>query len=367
MLITELLPAGAEQVVFELATRLPRERWRVRVCSLRSPGGDDGEVARALQRAGVEVVPLRFQGKLDGAGALRLLLELRAFRPHVLHAHLFHANLAARLLGRLGAQRVVSTVHIVERRELPGRELLERLTAFRDHATVCVSEAVARHAQVQLGARPERLQVIPNGIDLSRFSVAADPAAARAAARAALGLPGQATLVGGVGRLRAQKGFPDLIDAFGRLAPEHVDLHLVLAGGGEEEQALRRQVEAAGLRERTHFLGHRDDVPQVLRALDLFVMPSHWEGFGLALTEALACGLPAVATRVDSLPDVLGEAGVLVPARDPARLAEAIDRLLRDPAERARLAALGPEQAARFSVEQMVEAYERLYLRVLLS
>jgi len=161
LLITELLPAGAERIVYELATRLDRTRWDVLVCSLRSPAGDDGAVARELAAAGVRTEHVRLAHKLDPRGLVRLTRILRRFRPHLLHAHLFHANLAARLFGRLGRKtRVVSTVHIVERRPLRTRRLLERALAFRDDATVCVSDAVARHAREELGVSRARLRVI---------------------------------------------------------------------------------------------------------------------------------------------------------------------------------------------------------------
>ena len=302
IVITELHPAGAERIVFELATRLPAERWELEVVSLRSPGGEDGAIADQLRAAGVPVTALRFAGKTDPRGLWRWLRVLRRFRPQLIHAHLFHANLAARLFRFPGRQRVVSTIHVVERRPLPLRRRLERWTARQDDATVCVSAAVGEHACAELGVRPERLRVIPNGIDLARYTPAAPEA--RAAARVKFGLPADGLLVGAVGRLSAQKGLPDLIEAFARLED---GAGLVLAGAGEEEGALRRLVAERELEGRVHLLGFQRDVPAVLAAIDVFCMPSHWEGFGLSLAEALAAGKPAVATRVDSLPEVMGE------------------------------------------------------------
>jgi len=362
LLVTELRPAGAERVVLELATRLDPAAWQVAVASLRSPGGDDGAVAVGLRERGLPVVSLRLRGKLDPAGALRLARLVRRFRPDVLHAHLFHANLAARLLGRpAGARRVVSTVHVVERRRLPARFALERLTAGRDDLTVAVSRAVADFARRRLGADPARLRVVPNGIDLAGYAAAEDPAAARAA----LDLPADALVLGAVGRLDRQKGLDLLVEAFARLAPDRPEALLVLAGEGPQRAGLEGLARARGVAERVRFLGHRADVPRVLAALDVFCMPSRWEGFGLALAEALAAGRPAVAARVDSLPDVLGDAGVLVPPEDPAALADALAALLGDPARRADLAARAPAQAARFDVERMVADYAALYREAL--
>jgi glycosyltransferase involved in cell wall biosynthesis len=361
LLITELLPAGAERIVYELATRLPKERWDVRVASLRSPGGDDGAVARDLRAAGLEVAPLRFRGKLDPLATLRFLRLVRRWRPDVLHAHLFHANLAARLFGRLGARHVVSTLHIVERRQLPARRFLERLTASRDDMTVCVSPAVSRHARAALGAHADRVRVISNGIDLSRF---ADPPD-RASARAALALPADAEVVGSVGRLDRQKGLDLLVEAFAQLARERPKALLVLAGVGPEEESLRRQAATLNVAERVRFLGFQEGVPRVLAALDVFCMPSRWEGFGLSLVEALAAGVPTVASDVDSLPDVQGSAGVLVPPGHPPSLAQALEDLLNDPEARAALSEKGPPQAAKYDVQLMVDAYAALYEELL--
>jgi glycosyltransferase involved in cell wall biosynthesis len=363
LLITELRPAGAERIVYELALGLGQEGFEVRVACLISPGpGTDGAVAESLRAAGVEVTALRLEGKRDLRGAWRLWRLLRELRPDVVHAHLFHANLAARVVGRLArVGRVVSTVHIVERRRLPARALLDRLTSRLDDATVCVSQAVARYAVSTGAVRGRALRVIHNGVDLARF---ADPGA-RAGARAALGLPLQATVLGGVGRLDPQKGFGDLLEAFAPLAAEHPDALLALAGDGPLRAELETRARALGLTDRVRFLGHRDDVPCVLAALDVFCMPSRWEGFGLALVEALAAGVPAVVSAVDSLPEVLGQAGVLVPAADPPAWTQALSDLLGDPERRAALSAAGPDQAQRFTLDRMLEAYAELYRELL--
>ena len=363
LLTTELHPAGAERVVFELATRLPACRWRVRVACLRSPGNDDGRVCRDLRAAGVEVVPLRFRSKVDVGGAWRLRHELKTFRPDVVHAHLFHANLAARLLCRRAA--VVSTIHVVERRELPARQALERWTAGRDTITACVSQAVGRYALDSLGVDPERLWVVPNGIDLERFAPSPDADLARSRAREELNVPSGVPLVGTVARLSRQKGLDVLIEAFSRLAPR-TPAELVVAGQGEEEAALKALAAVRGIEARVHFLGFQADVPRVLAAVDVYCQPSRWEGFGLTVAEALAAGKPVVASEVDSLPEVLGTAGLGVRAEDPGHLAEALERVLTDAGLRQTLARRAREQSARFGVERMIETYERIYTEALI-
>lgn len=358
-LITELLPAGAERIVAQLATGLDPARYEVAVACLRSPGGarGDGEIADELRAAGIRVLPLRARGRLAPGAALRLAFELATFKPDLIHAHLFHANLTARLFAPLAPRaQVVATYHVVERRKLPLRRLLERWGAPREDLSVCVSFAVAGHT-LSLGVRPDRLRVIHNGIDLTRFAPPADPPSAARAARARLGLPQDALIVGCVGRLDPQKAPLVLLEAFASL--RRPDAVLVFAGEGPLEGELRAR--ASSLGDTVRLLGFRSDVPELLAALDVFCLPSRWEGFGLALAEALAVGLPAVASDVDSLPEVLGAAGLLVPPDDPQALAGALRRLLEDPAERAALRARAPAQAAKFSLEAMRSAYAELY------
>jgi len=207
--------------------------------------------------------------------------------------------------------------------------------------------------------------VIPNGIDLTRFRPPLDPAAARADARRLLGLPLEASVVGAVGRLDPQKGLDTLVRAFARLHGAGAPPLLALVGEGPQRRELEWLARSLGVADRVRLVGRRADVPRLLPGLDLFVMPSRWEGFGLALAEALAAGVPAVASAVDSLPEVLGDAGRLVAPDEPEALAGALSELLGDADERARLAALGPRRAARFGVERMVAGYARLYRAVL--
>lgn len=353
LMITELRPAGAERVVYELATRLDRRRFEPHVLALWSFGGEDGAFASEFRKRDVPVHMLRVGSKVDLTRVPFLVRLLRDLDPQILHSHLFHANLVARLVAPLVRRpRVIATHHVVERRQLAPRMLLDRLSAPLDDRTVAVSEAAARFAREECGARD--VLVIPNGIDLEPFEQAT-PAADLAA-------PGK--LVGAVGRLNWQKGFDELLRAFALVLEKHPDAKLVIAGEGDRRRDLERLVERLGIGGSVSLHGHRSDVPRFLAALDIFCMPSRWEGFGLALVEAMAAGKPCVATAVDSLPEVLGEAGVLVPPGDREALAGAIASLLSDPRRREDLASRARGRAQSFSVGTMVARYERLYEEV---
>ncbi len=354
LMITELRPAGAERVVFELATRLDRTRFDPHVLALWSMGGVDGPFAQHLRDAGVPVHMLRVGSKVDLTRVPPLVQLLRDLRPRILHAHLFHANLVARLVAPLvGHPRVIATHHVVERRKLGPRMVLDRLSARLDDRTVAVSDAVARFAKAECGANG--VVLVPNGVELGPFRDA----------RPAPDLAGRgAKLVGALGRLDPQKGHDDLLRAWPRVLAAHPDARLAIAGEGLLHRDLERLASRLGIEGSVTLHGHRADVPAFLAALDVFCMPSRWEGFGLALVEAMAAGKPCVASDVDSLPEVLGDAGVLVPKEDPDALGRAIVGLLDDPARRADLALRARARAERYSVEKMVLAYEELYEEV---
>jgi glycosyltransferase involved in cell wall biosynthesis len=196
---------------------------------------------------------------------------------------------------------------------------------------------------------PEAVTVIHNGIAAAPY---------QAAAPIDLGLPPGALAIGFIGRFEERKGLLDLARAWPTVAKALPYAHLVIAGKGPVEGDARAILTAEP---RVRWLGFRTDVPNVLKALDILAVPSHWEGFGLIAAEGLAAGVPVVAADASSLPEIVddGVEGLQVPPRDPDAMARALIGLARDPAARARMAAAGPERVRRdFSVERMLERYE---------
>lgn len=204
---------------------------------------------------------------------------------------------------------------------------------------------------------PERITVIHNGVDARHFD---------SAAAAQLSVPA-GVRVGLIGRLEERKGVLDLLDAWPSVSNQNADAQLVLVGRGPLEQDVAR---GAARLERAQFLGYHADVAPILKALDIVVVPSHWEGFGLIAAEAMAAGKPVIAANASSLPEIVrdGVDGLLVPARDPEALSTAILRLAADPELRARMGAAGHERVAReFSIDRMIREYERILSRELKS
>ena len=358
-LITELRPAGAERCVYELATRLDRGRFDVQVAALQG-----GAVADRLAAAGVKATVLGVRGKWDVGKLGDLKRLLRQERIDILHTHLFHADLAGRLAARAaGVPHLVHTVHVAEARWRPWQYAFTRWTAGRCDKIIAVSQAVADHHGRLANLPPERYAVIPNGIDVPAYE-RDDAARQRLRTQWEIG-PG-AILIAFVGRLDPQKGFDVLLAVAAKTASQ--ELQFVLAGDGPQ-RPLGEQFAAHNAAGRfVRILGHVDNIRDVLSAADILIMPSRWEGFGLAAAEAMAAGLPVIGTDVPGLHEVLdgGDAGLLIPADDEAALEAAIRRLGADAALRASLAAAGRQRVQReYRIETCIQRHEDLYNEVM--
>lgn len=364
-LTTELGPGGAERVVFELSRRLDRRRFEVAGVWSLAPA--DGFFAGELSRAGVPVAGCGAHSPSDLHALWRLRRALGGARLDLLNAHLFHAAAAARLVARgAGVGKLVVTHHIPEPRRW--RFLLERLWAGRADRVAAVSESVAASAAAGLRLPRAAVRVIANGVDAAEIESRAT-GAARAETRRRLGLPPDARVIGALGRLADQKDPLTLVEAFARLAPADARLRLLFVGAGPLHEPAWKRAAALGLTGRVHLAGFQPDTPAWLSAMDVFALPSRYEGHPLALLEALAAGLPVAASRIPPVEEVVGADGaaaLLFPPGDAGALAEALGRLLADAELARRLAAAGREiVAGRFSLERMVRGYEELFLETL--
>jgi len=320
-LITGLKLGGAERQVAALAGRFVQDGHAVAIVSLTTGQEVTLDPRVEVRVLGMRKTPWSMLGAL--AGVRRFV---RQWQPDVIHAHMVHANLFARLLTRLGDfPPVICSAHSAQEGGRL-RMLAYRATDGWDTLTTHVS-AVARQRMIEAGAmRPQRFEVMPNGIDMERFR---PDAAVRVQTRAVLGIHANTAVILNVGRLVPEKDQLTLIQAFARMADQH-DARLLIAGEGPQRPALASAIDQhPGLAQRVALLGARDDVPALLNAADLFVLSSRVEGMPLVIGEAMACGLPVVATDAPGVEELLGGRGDIVPVGDADALARAIAGKLR--------------------------------------
>ena len=360
-LITRLPVGGAERLLVDIARGLDARRFTSIACCLQ----DRGELAAPLEAAGIAVHALgRMRTKRFDWGAVGALARLmREERIDIVHSHLYHANLYGRLAARRAHVPAIATVHNTYARRKFHRELLNRVLAWMSAKVIAVSEDVRRDLMRYDRIPAGKIAVVPNGIDVRRI----ETALTREEARARLGLGAEAIALGCVARLEEQKGHRFLLEALRLLNdPRHgtARFRALLVGDGRLRAELEERADALGVAQWTSFLGTRHDIPEILKALDLCVMPSLWEGLSVAMLEAMAAGLPLVISDVSGVSQVVGDNqyGLKVPAGDAQALARAIGELAADPGRRRALGAAARERVvARFSSQAMLAELSRLY------
>jgi glycosyltransferase involved in cell wall biosynthesis len=383
MIVTPNLEiGGAQENLATMAKYLPRVGFDVVVCTF-----EDGPLRDELEHVGTPIVVLG--ARRHSALALPwFLLEMSRRRTELRQVIERHGVgvVQTRGLGtldflvmtlRLGRPRVqvwwtIENVRFMVRREHLGRQAwllrpkraahraLYRLGTRLVNGVIVVSDETARSYLRATRGCPARVHVVPNGVDTERYPAAAD----RAGIRSELGLDDDHHVMTMVGTFKRQKGHSVLVDAMRELAPRFPALHVLLVGDGELRAETERLACSAGLSGRVHFLGSRRDVPAILAASDSFVLPSLWEGLPIALVEAMASGLPIVATEVSGTSQVMvdGATGWLVPPGDAAALADAVGDLLAHPQRARRMAATARHRVNRwFSARRQAEQLASLF------
>jgi glycosyltransferase involved in cell wall biosynthesis len=373
--ILQIIPTldrcGAEKQLVLLASSLPRDEFDVHVCALTR----GGPLAADLQQAGIPVTVVGKRWKID-LGALGRLRRLVAqLRPELIQTWLFAANAYGRAAGiACGVKRLVACERCVDPWKSRLQLSIDRYLARRSARIVANSQGV-KEFYVACGLPAEKFEVIPNGV-----LPPAPSATTREEILAELGLPAKARLVGLVGRLWPQKRVKDAIWAADSLSVVRDDVHLLVIGDGPDRDRLVRFRNQSQVVEVAHFLGHREDVPRLLPHLEVLWSPSAYEGQSNAILEAMALGIPVVATDIPGTRDLVvhGETGFLIPATDRAARATTVNRdvaaglarytnqLLDDPPLARRLGEAGRRRILEeFRVETMVHRYADLYRRLL--
>ena len=357
--ITELDPGGAERALTQLVVGLDRNEWHPSVVCL----GPRGYFADVIERAGIAVTCLNAQGILSIPYVLwRLIQEFRTQKPAIVQTFLFHANILGRIAAWLSqVPIVVSGIRVAERRNR-WHGWIDRWTNALVTTNVCVSEGVANFAKLEMRLSPKKLIVIPNSVDFERY------AHAQPIDLKTFGLPENALVFLSIGRLEYQKGFDVLLRAIERLLPLPHDVHFVFIGDGPDRHSLQEQSSRSGLTSHVHFLGRREDVPQLLAASMALILPSRWEGMPNVVLEAMAAGLPIVATEVEGIAELVrdGINGIVVPPDSPEPLAAAIRRLVDQPEFVTKAGTTSQDIAEKeFTEENSLRRYSNLYRSLL--
>ena len=387
-IITRLDMGGSAQNT--LLTALNHDPQRYSVCLIKGSTSESAMTKAETQlvenrladgvKRGLKVIDLpslvrRISPFNDIKAFISIFCLLRQLKPDIVHTHTSKAG----ILGRLAAwlARVPLIIHTPHGHVFYGhfgRSLsriflrIEKLLGRITHHQIALTPEEGND-YLSLGvSKPNNTSVIHSGVDVHQFSKGAKQ---RSKKRKELGIPRDCLVVGYVGWLIPIKGVTYLINAMARVVEQHPESILVLVGKGddkgEEEIKLKEQVKRAGLVDKVLFLGWRPDVEEIMGCFDIFVLPSLNEGMGRVLVEAMAAGLPIVASRVGGIPDLVkdGHNGLLVPPADAIALEKAISSLIEDKEKRKKMGQVGTKMCREYSSEAMVEQVDDLYRELL--
>ena len=357
-LIYSLRIGGSEKLALDISSNFDPDRFRPSICALDM----DGDLAQELDRMKITHYVLYREG-VEFDIFRRLYRLIKDNRISLVHTHHFTQLFYAALPARLAGARIIHTEHefFSFTRSRFSRVMIRSLLRLCDQMTV-VGPEVADYFTRTIGIPRERVMVVPNAVDITKFDCD------RKAAREELGLSPHEVVIGTVGRLAPEKDQTTLLEAFRKIKGEHPPVRLVIVGDGRMSEELKSHANRIGVFDRTLFLGYRRDIPKLLAAMDIFVLSSIREGLPISLIEAMAARKPVVSSDIGSVKDLVknGQNGILVPPGDATAFGVVLERLIESSELRERLGEAGRcTVEASFSLPAMIQTYESLYCSAL--
>ncbi|HUE99903.1 MAG TPA: glycosyltransferase [Anaerolineales bacterium] len=366
-LIDGLSMGGAERLMVPMLKHLSRTDFDAYVCALQSKDGNP--MADEIRALGIPVDCLNIRHLRDLNALPRVINYLKRIGADLVHTQLEVANILGNISAKLLRLPSVCTIHVMPSLNVKTKTKLHQkvewfaLRHFCDRV-ISVSEEAAQHHIDISGAASDQVITVYNGIDLSHF-VSMDHERERINVRTEFGIPADANLLTTVAVLRPQKGIQFMIQALPAILASNPDTYYLIVGSGTHQKVLLEAADKVHVTERVLFAGMRKDVPRLLAASDVFVLPTLTEALPTVLAEAMAAGLPIIASRVGGIPEMVtdGQNGCLVKPEDPEDLVDACNRLLSDPEKRASMGTQGWEIVQhKFNIERQVDQLKELYL-----
>ena len=354
---------GAERKLLELVRCMDKDRFKTVVCSLglqvtRKSIRDEFE---QLRDKGVEVIEIPRKHRLDVSLIYKLVKLVKRYKIDIIMTNLFYADIMGALVGKLTRVKAVFTWEASPNSEwlIPRRLISYRLLIRWCDKIISVSQDTANFLVNKRGVNPDKITVIPYGVDLDKYYLGNGHTVRRK-----LGLNDKNKVIGVVSRLHPQKGHAVLIEASSDIIKKYPQTKFLIIGDGSYRSTLESLVKRKKLKEHYIFLGSRDDIPELLQAIDIFTLPSYSEGLPNVVLEAMATQKPVVATSVGGIKEAVvnKETGLLVPPQDPVSLGEALGELLENPEEALEFGKKSRKRAEEyFSLKSQVESFENLF------
>lgn len=342
---------GAERVVIDIAKNLNPSSFQIKIICLKRFGPWGLE----LKNKGVEMISLGQKNKLGILMLPKLIKILKRENPDIVHTHLFGADFYGRLAAWLaGVNIIVSTEHNLNISEGRIKKILKKYSATLARAIIAPSSAIKAYLMKFEGVRADKISVIRHGIEIDKFlnnRIFDDK---------------KEIILGFMGRLTEQKGVDLLIGALSKLRNQKIVCRI--AGQGELRETLEKQIVENDLADKVSLVGQIKDSKNFFDELDIFILPSRWEGLGIVILEAALSGLPVIASNIDGIKEVIenGINGILIEPGDADALAEKIKYLADNPEERKRLGLnLQNKVLNEFNLERMIKEYENLYFKLI--